>query len=61
MKRKLHIHGGNFLRKWQGEPPRGRTMMPVDEHKGQARESMENKFKRTYDASQKAFVRVWEF
>jgi len=61
MKRKLNIRGGDFLRKWQGEPPQGRTMTPVDEHKGQARESAINKFKRTYDASQKAFVRVWEF
>ena len=61
MKRKLNIAGGNFLRKWQGEAPRGRSMASPDEHKGQAREDVINKFKRVYDPSQRAYVRRWEF
>lgn len=61
MKRKLNIVGGNFLRKWQGEAPQGRSMTPIDEHKGQVRGSAENKFKRVYDPLQRAFVRRWEF
>lgn len=61
MKRQLHIAGANFLRKWQGQPPKGRSMTPVSEHKGQAQEPAINKFHRVYDPLQRAIVRRWEF
>ena len=61
MKRRLHVQGGNFLRKWQGEAPQGRSMTALEEQKGQVKADPMHDFNRQWDDSQKAYVRVWEF
>ena len=56
-----HQAGANFLRKWQGQAPAGRSSGDLAEQKGQAKEAVIRRSQRVYDPSQKMIVRKWSF
>lgn len=51
--------GGKWLRQWDGKPPQGRTMTPVNEHKGQAQEPAYEKYK--IIQTKQGMTKVWTF